>query len=337
MESRLRKASSAGILSNNVIRVILHSERRTKGKMSVENIAKHAGTVTDTLFCAVGSVGSLELPLAQAGFYKGTSTAQGTHHHQQRTSKPEECLHTNHIQLVKYRIYLNKNFIVMIKQQNLHLVFKTTEPWPCWLSHLEKSKWLSTIKSTSHLLQPEGYPANTPIPAGLQGLCVELWLLKRLSCIEAAPVRACIADLIHMVLTHMLCNISTACLICFPAESPERDRCQKTNLSVLSSASSETSWTSASSCTTSRLSFSHTLYLFFSCHLFLHSFLCVLLCLYFLPAFFPFSLHRSLSPSLSLPCDLLLGEVWVFGQASPGRACLVTAVLPSDKALHCDG
>lgn len=55
--------------------------------MSLENIAKHAGTVMDTLFCAVGSVGSLELPLAQAGFHKGTSTAQGTHRHQQRTRK----------------------------------------------------------------------------------------------------------------------------------------------------------------------------------------------------------------------------------------------------------
>lgn len=75
MESRLRKASAAGILSNNVIRVILNSKCRTKGKMSRENIAKHAGTVMDTLFCAVGSVGSLELPLAQAGFHKGTSTA----------------------------------------------------------------------------------------------------------------------------------------------------------------------------------------------------------------------------------------------------------------------
>lgn len=62
MESQLRKVSSAGILSNSVIGVIFHSECRTKGKTSVENIAKHAGTVMDTLFCAVGSVGSLELP-----------------------------------------------------------------------------------------------------------------------------------------------------------------------------------------------------------------------------------------------------------------------------------
>lgn len=49
--------------------------------MSVENIVKHAGAVMDTLFCAVGSVGSLELPLAQAGFHWGTSTAQETHKH----------------------------------------------------------------------------------------------------------------------------------------------------------------------------------------------------------------------------------------------------------------
>lgn len=81
MEPQLRKASSAGILSNNVIRAILHSECSTKGKMSVENIARHAGAVMDTLFCAVGSVGSLELPLAQAGFHWGTSTAQETHKH----------------------------------------------------------------------------------------------------------------------------------------------------------------------------------------------------------------------------------------------------------------
>lgn len=69
MEPQLRKASSAGILSNNVIRAIPHSECSTKGTMSVENIATHAGAVMDTLFCAVGSVGSLELPLAQAGFH----------------------------------------------------------------------------------------------------------------------------------------------------------------------------------------------------------------------------------------------------------------------------
>lgn len=55
--------------------------------MSVEIIAEHAGTVMDTLFCAVGSVGSLELPLAQAGFHTGTSRAQETHQHQPRQAK----------------------------------------------------------------------------------------------------------------------------------------------------------------------------------------------------------------------------------------------------------
>lgn len=55
--------------------------------MSVKIIAEHAGTVMDTLFCAVGSVGSLGLLLAQAGFHTGTSRVQETHQHEQRTRK----------------------------------------------------------------------------------------------------------------------------------------------------------------------------------------------------------------------------------------------------------
>lgn len=81
MESQLRKASSAGILSNNVIRVILHSEFRTKGKMSAENMAEHAGTVMDTLFCAVGSGGSLELPLGNR-----LDFTKGHRHHREHTT-----------------------------------------------------------------------------------------------------------------------------------------------------------------------------------------------------------------------------------------------------------
>lgn len=189
MESRLRKASSPGSLSNSVIRVILHSECKTKGKMSVENIAKHAGTVMDTLFCAVGSVGSLELPLAQAGFHRGTSTERRTHHHPQRTRKQRNVCTQIISSLLNIDIWIR-----------IWLRWSHNKLSPCFQNYwtlilLIKSfgtKQNDWVQSKAPLLQPEGYPANTP---------------KR-SFIEAAQAKPCIADLIHMLLTHMLCNIN---------------------------------------------------------------------------------------------------------------------------------
>lgn len=128
MESQLRKASSAGILLNNVIRVILHSEFRTKGKMSVENTVKPAGTVMDTLFCAVGSVGSLELPLATAWISQRGINSTGNTPPSAEDTQTEECLHADHIQLGRHRIYFKKNWIGMITNQIPPCFFKTPEP-----------------------------------------------------------------------------------------------------------------------------------------------------------------------------------------------------------------
>lgn len=137
-----------------------------------------------------------------------------------------------------------------ITWQNLSFFFRTTGSWSCWWNKANDS-----VQSRPALLQPEGYPANTPILAGRQGLCVEPWLLKPTGFIEAAPVQALHSrPYLHGAYAHVVQYQRatwTACLICFPAESPERDLCQKTNLSLSGSASTPTS---ASSCATSRLS-----------------------------------------------------------------------------------
>lgn len=195
------------------------------------------------------------------------------------------------------------------------------------------------MQSKPPLLEPQGYAANTPILAGLQGPSVRSGLLKRIDFIEAAPVQALHSrPYSHGAYAHVVQYQRatwTACLICFPAESPERDLWQKTNLSVFGHGLQLNFLNFLCDFSTLLLTLflAHSTY--FSHVIPFSALFCVCsVAFVFSDVFFPL-LSSSLSPPL--PCDLLLGEVWVFGQANPGWACLVTTVLPSDKAQHCDG
>lgn len=77
----------------------------------------------------------------------------------------------------------------------------------------------------------------------------------------------------------------------------------------------------------------HLTPLFSRCKLFIPS-LWSSLC--FAVALSPVFLSFTLFDPRHIP-RLLLGLVWVFSRASPGRASLVTAVRPSHNSLHCEG
>lgn len=114
----------------------------------MENIAKHAGTVMDTLFCAVGSVGSLELPTGTGWISQRDIDSTGNTPPSAEDTQTQKSAHKSHIQPVKYR-YLNKNLIAMIPKQNLSLFPKRLNLDPAGKVIWNKAKRASTITSAS--------------------------------------------------------------------------------------------------------------------------------------------------------------------------------------------